>query len=144
MDVLNRFRSKVEVMESGCHEWRSTLHRDGYGKFYFNGDQTQAHRVAWIIYVGEIPENGWILHKCDNRKCVNPDHLYVGDAKQNARDMHDRARARGNTRLSFEAIKEIRNRYSSERISQQRLADEYGCDQTHVSKIVRSVQRLSR
>jgi len=144
MDILARFRSKAEVLESGCHEWRSTLHRDGYGKFWFDGRQVQAHRVAYLLYVCEIPEGLWVLHKCDNRRCVNPEHLYLGDAKQNVSDKVQRCPWWGNMRLPFSTVELIRTRYAAGGVSQQALANEYGCDQTQVSKIVRGISRLSK
>lgn len=142
MDILTRFRSKVVKMESGCHEWRSTIHRDGYGKFWFDGQQAKAHRIAWLLFVGEIPDGAWILHKCDNRKCVNPEHLYIGDAKQNVQDKVERCAWWGNMRMPFEAVQEIRARYAKGNVSQRQLADEYDCDQTHISGLVRMKQRL--
>jgi len=144
MDIITRFRNKTVMMESGCLEWRSTLHRDGYGKFYFNGKQIQAHRVAWELFVGEIPEAGWVLHTCDNRKCVNIEHLYIGDAKQNVRDKVERCAWWGNMRLSFDDIQTIRNRYAVGDVSQQQLANEYGCSQTHISSLVKMKQRLTK
>lgn len=141
MDILQRFSIKVRPVESGCHEWQSTLHRDGYGKFWLNGGQVQAHRVAYLLHRGEIPEGRWVLHTCDNRKCVNPEHLYLGDAKDNARDKVERCSWWGRMKYSFETIQEIRARYDAGGVSQQQLADEYGCDQTQVSRYVRGTQR---
>jgi len=70
-DPIKRFLAKVVKVESGCHEWISTKHRDGYGKFYYEGKQLQAHRMSYKLFVG--PTNGlWVLHKCDNRKAPYP------------------------------------------------------------------------
>lgn len=143
MNILERFRSKVVVMESGCHEWRSTLHRDGYGKFWFDGGQAQAHRVSYLLHVGEIPNGEWVLHKCDNRKCVNPEHLYLGDAKQNSRDRTDRLRY-ATRKIPPHVVPVIRSRYAAGGVSQQALANEYGVHQTQISKIVLGQQRLAK
>jgi predicted XRE-type DNA-binding protein len=132
------------MMESGCHEWQSTLHRDGYGKFWFDGGQIQSHRMAWMLFVGDIPEGKMILHKCDNRKCVNVDHLYIGNAKQNTRDKVERCAWWGNMRMPFETVQQIRARYAQGNISQQELANEYDCDQTHISALVRMKKRLHK
>lgn len=140
MNILERFRSKFVLMESGCHEWRSTLHRDGYGKFYMNGETIQGHRAAWILLIGEIPENSWVLHKCDNRKCVNPEHLYLGNAKQNAKDRTDRKRYKVTT--PFEVIQTIRQEYATGEYSQQQLADKYGVKQSQVSRYILNRQRV--
>jgi len=144
MNIFERFGNKVTPVKSGCHEWRSTLHRDGYGKFWFEGGQIQAHRMAYLLYVGEVPEGLWVLHTCDNRKCVNPDHLYLGDAKQNTKDRTERFPRWNHQSISFEAVQEIRDRYSRGSISQQDLADEYGINQRQVSKIVRHEQRITK
>lgn len=139
IDVKTRFEQKVDVKESGCHLWKSTLHRDGYGKFWHIGGQIQAHRIAYMIYVGDIPEGQWVLHKCDNRLCVNPEHLYLGDAKQNTADMHNRGRAVGNTRYSIELINQAINLHGLG-LSQQKIADTLGIHQTTISKYIRRAQ----
>ena len=142
--LKERFEAKVKAVESGCHEWQSTLHRDGYGKFWLETGQVQAHRVAYQIYKGEIADGLWVLHTCDNRKCVNPDHLYLGTAKQNTNDMHKRARNVGRTKYSMELVEKARALYADGR-SQQSIADELGIHQTTISKFIRGVQhRLKR
>ena len=143
MNILERFRSKSVLMESGCHEWRSTLHRDGYGKFWFDGQQAKAHRVSYLLNVGEIPNGEWVLHRCANGKCVNPDHLYLGDVKQNARDRTDRLRY-ATRKIAPELVPVSRDRYAEGGVTQQTLADEFGVHQAHISKIVRGKQRLAK
>jgi len=141
VDLLTRFSNKVSKDEStGCHEWQSTLSYRGYGKFWFDNKQVPAHRVSYLLYVGEIPEGAWVLHKCDNRKCVNPSHLYLGDAVQNAKDRSDRARWT-HERLSKEDVEMIRTQYAAGEVTQQDLAEKFNCAQTQISKIVRKVQR---
>lgn len=142
IDLKERFEAKVKHVESGCHEWQSTLHRDGYGKIWLAGKQIQAHRVAYLLYRGEIAEGLWVLHKCDNRKCVNPNHLYLGTPSQNVRDKVERCAWHGNMRLPTHQVDEIRSLYSSGGYSQQKLADMYGIHQTQVSKYVRNKQRI--
>jgi len=137
-DVTKRFMDKVLVAESGCWEWQSTLHRDGYGKFWFVDRQIAAHRIAYELFVGDT-NNQWVLHKCDNRKCVNPAHLYLGDAKQNSKDRTERKRYK--VLLPFEKVQEIRQKYASGKYSQQKIADEYQINQTQVSRYVLMQQR---
>lgn len=141
-DVYARFSAKVSIIAStGCHEWQSTLHRDGYGKFYYEGDQVQAHRVAYMLFVGEIPAGKMILHRCDNRRCVNPQHLYTGTAKQNVADKVARSKWYGSMRFKAGAIDECRRLYALGAMSQQEIADKLNMDQTSVSRFVRGKYR---
>lgn len=79
-DALARFWAKVQVTSSGCWLWTGTLSAKGYGRFRPNGNMNRrvmAHRFAYEILVGLIPEGKQLDHKCRNRACVNPDHLEV-------------------------------------------------------------------
>jgi hypothetical protein len=69
-----------------CVEWSGARSGDGYGAVYIDGKQRAAHRVAWEKAKGVIPDGMWILHRCDNPLCVNPDHLFLGTAKDNTQD----------------------------------------------------------
>lgn len=85
-----RFWSKVDCGD-GCWEWTAARHRSGYGVFQLGvGRQISAHRQAWVLARGAIPEGLWVLHHCDNRGCVRPEHLYVGTPGDNARDREER------------------------------------------------------
>ena len=142
-DILARFRDHTVLMESGCVEWRGPLHRDGYGKFSLNNRTVSAHRAAYLLQAGDIPDGKWVLHTCDNRKCVSIDHLYIGDAKQNSRDRSVRLRY-ATRKIPPHAVPTIRSRYAAGGVSQQSLADEYGVHQTQISKIVLGKQRLAK
>ena len=87
MHDKKRFEDKFIKKETGCWEWEASLNNKGYGWFRYNGHNQLAHRVSYQLYVGDIPKDKCILHKCNNPKCVNPDHLYVGTHKDNASDM---------------------------------------------------------
>ena len=142
MTDLTRFLSKVKVVKSGCHEWQSTLSRHGYGKFWFAKKQTPAHRVSYILQIGEIPDGLWVLHKCDNRKCVNPKHIYIGNAKQNAHDKVERCKWWGRMKIPFEIVEACRKLYA-DGWSQQKIADHFSIQQTQVSRYVRLAQRVN-
>lgn len=103
LPIRLRFWSKVEKIPfHTCWEWLGGRNpRTGYGYFgLYRGDESPrgnrnetAHRVAWILTHGAIPEGTHILHKCDNRSCVNPDHLVAGSNTENVRDMRSKGRS---------------------------------------------------
>lgn len=78
-----------------CLEWiKSTLipPRLPYGQANYKGKKLKAHRLSWILHYGEIPENMVVCHKCDNPKCVNPEHLFLGTQRDNLKDMKTKGR----------------------------------------------------
>ena len=136
-----RFIEKVKEVESGCHEWQSTMHRDGYGKFWLDGKTTAAHRVSYMIANGSIPYKKLVLLKCDNRKCVNPQHLYAGTHSQNVRDKIERFKGMwGSMKITFEQVLEIRKLHQSG-VTQTKIAKIFDIHQTQISRIVREVCR---
>lgn len=92
-----RFFEKVEK-KRGCWEWKYTRKAtDGPTRAIFGlkGKAIPAARLMWLITKGEIPWNMWVLHKCDNGNCVNPDHLFLGTASDNVRDSVKKGRWHG-------------------------------------------------
>lgn len=87
--VADRFFEKISVCEtSGCHMWIGSVMANGYGRFGFGPrDVRFAHRVAYELANGPIPDEAVICHRCDVPRCVNPAHLFVGSMKDNVRDM---------------------------------------------------------
>lgn len=91
--TIEWLRARTIETETGCWEWsRRKNPVTGYGQTCEGDRVLGAHRVAWTIANGAIPDGLWVLHTCDNRPCCNPDHLYLGDALQNADDRDSRGR----------------------------------------------------
>ena len=89
-----RIENNITIDDNGC--WLLPPHQGckGYAKLRVQGVYKRAHRVAYEAYIGPIPEGMLVLHRCDIRHCVNPEHLFVGTAKQNTDDMIKKGRAR--------------------------------------------------
>ncbi len=92
--VLERFWAKVEKTPT-CWVWTAACIADGYGSFALaRGRMVKTHQYSWQIHNGPIPDGLWVLHTCDNRRCVNPAHLYLGTRMDNVHDMMSRGRNR--------------------------------------------------
>lgn len=140
-DVRIRLLEKALIVESGCQEMQTDIQKDGYGKFWYRGKKHPAHRVAWEILVGPIPEGLWVLHKCDNRRCINIEHLYVGTAAQNVQDKIERCKWWGRMKVPKSTVDEAVSMYATGLYSQQEIANTLGIKQMQVSRYVRGVQR---
>lgn len=91
-----RIAAYVDVdPKTGCHVWRGGIGPTGYGVTSVERNPKMAHRVAWELANGPIPEGKLVLHQCDNRRCCNPEHLKLGTAKDNARERVERKRTKG-------------------------------------------------
>lgn len=84
-DPIDRLRAKYRVASSGCWVWTSSRRSNGYGQIYFRGRMTEAHRVAYILHRGEVPEGAQLDHLCRVRECCNPWHLEAVSARTNTR-----------------------------------------------------------
>lgn len=87
------FKSKYKIIESGCWEWQASLTAKGYPQLNLGkGKITYAHRYSYMQFVGEIKEGLFVCHKCDNPKCVNPFHFFLGTNEDNMKDAKRKGR----------------------------------------------------
>lgn len=139
------FWEKVEKTET-CWLWTGSKCGLGYGRHggkYIK--EKRVHRHSWTLHNGEIPEGMHVLHKCDVRNCVNPDHLFLGTHADNMKDMKIKGRRKGvnsgekngRAKLNNKKADEIRELYKKG-LSQQEIAGMYGVAQQQISKVIQN------
>lgn len=155
-DEVQRFWSKVDT-SSDCWIWTAGRGRGGYGKFRANGRSVPAHRYSFLLHHGNIPDDKFVCHTCDNRICVRPDHLYAGTHQDNMRDRAERGRAafgeRNGTylhperilkgeqvaqaKLDADKVQAIRQEYAAGGQTHHRLAAKYGVGKSLIDAILK-------
>jgi len=149
--TVDRINDKIEKNEkTGCWEWQGALAGNGYAQISVNGETKNVHRIMQQKFNGGYTEEKpFTLHSCDNRKCVNPEHLSRGSHQDNMDDAVDKGRMRGPSfqgddhpasKVNSEQVKEIRELYAEAKYTQSELADIYNIARTQVGHIVRGEQ----
>lgn len=137
MIPIERFWSKVNKTDD-CWIWVAGLSPDGYGKFKSGGRTYRSTRFLWAHLHGEIPEGMHVLHDCDNKRCVKPDHLHLGTNIDNMREGVERCRFLYGSnnpagKLTEDAVVDIR----TSSLTQWELAHKYGVNQAVVWRALR-------
>lgn len=152
---VNKDGPTMPHIDSACWEWTACKSNSGYGAFGLNGKAFHAHRVSWLIVNGEIGQTAayhglCVCHRCDNRNCVNPSHLFLGTQRDNIRDMVDKKRHgsltkpenqsrgehHGMAKISAENVMQIRAIYAAGEISQKAIGLRFGVTDVLISKII--------
>lgn len=125
-----------------CLEWTGARTPNGYGHLGYQGRDIGAHRLAWMLANGRDPGEGHVLHSCDNRPCINPAHLSLGTALQNARDKMMRGRGMIGAEvpgsvLTREAVTAIREEYARGGTTYSKLGLKHGVSMENIHYVVK-------
>jgi hypothetical protein len=141
--MRQRFWGYVSCCSDGeCWEWTGTITPRGYGYLRIggSGNPRHAHRISWVIHNGVIPNGMFICHHCDNRLCVNPDHLFLGTPLDNTQDMIKKGRRNleGHPKkLTPDLVREIRSLYAGGDHSYRDLARRFDVNFVTIGRVVR-------
>ena len=144
----DRFWKKVDVKSKDeCWEWTGSKYYNGYGQFFENPNKITAHRFSYELANGKINDKKLLVcHKCDNRGCVNPNHLFLGTHKENLQDMYNKGRQNNpspigeknpNVVVTEKEVKQIRKIYAKGGISYKKLGEKFGISETQTTRIVK-------
>lgn len=129
------FWAKVQRGE-GCWEWTAALDVGGYGVFSLGNRMARAHRVSWVLLNGPLDEGVLVLHECDNRKCVRPDHLVAGSQKRNVAEMDQRGRRARGYRVSRRGEDHQAAKLSNEQVAAVRVLRAAGWTQRRIGALL--------
>lgn len=149
-DLVKRFHNSYTINPTtGCWEWHTWLHPDGYAILVVGAasKKIRAHRYSYELHTGSIPAGLMVCHRCDNRKCVNPFHLFVGTGKANMQDMVIKGRHGAQTgairpKITPKMAMNIRVMFARSGYSMKALSLIYGVDHSTISNIVNGRRHL--
>jgi hypothetical protein len=152
--IAERLAARILVVEGGCWEWQGSRNTFGYGRISrgSRGSGVEAaHRVAWKLAHGPIPDGQYVLHRCDNPPCCNPEHLFLGSLKDNSDDMMSKGRGRAqipagerhpDARLSDEQIAQMRQ-VAPTLGNYAELGRRYGVSKQHARNVALGLKRAA-
>ena len=129
-------RSRI-IKKNGC--WETLLDKNKtYPQIKINGKKHQLHRISYQIYMGKIPKGLFVLHKCDNPRCHNPNHLWLGTSSENMKDMVAKGRHKNKSAIdNYQIIKEAS--LANPHMSQKELAKLLNTSQSMISTRLRKL-----
>jgi len=141
-----RLTNYVTVAANGCRIWTRRCGKNGYGVVGYQGRLQSAHRVAFKVFRGEIPDGMLVCHRCDTPACVNPDHLFLGTAADNMADKVAKGRQRSlsgdahpRVRLADNQVAQVIAAVQTERVAD--VARRFSISAWHVYKICAGLRR---
>lgn len=143
-----RIFDRIEKTDTGCWLYTGGISSSGYGIVSVRNKSVHTHRLAYQLRCGSIPEGMCVLHRCDVRRCINPEHLFLGSLADNNRDCMRKGRTadrRGekNTQVKYPdaEIARLLEMHATGKYSQRQLAGIFHMSQQHISGIVRGAFR---
>lgn len=137
----DRFLEKFEIGKPDeCWLWGGKIMKRGHGSFRFNGTMGVASRFSYEYFIGKIPDGMFVCHKCDVRSCVNPNHLFIGTAKDNSDDMIAKGRSRhpkGEDIKQSKLTRQQADLIRSSSLSLRKVAEQFGITYGNAGKIRR-------
>lgn len=132
---------QVTSYTSPCWLYQGRINRTGYGQFAYQNKELTVSRMAYHVWVGPVPDDSFVLHRCDVRHCINPQHLFLGTHKENMKDMADKDRApkmrgelNGWHKLTNEDVIAIRKRRKAGEILRT-MAEQFGVSESCISSV---------
>lgn len=141
MSIIDRLYSKAEILSCGCWRYTGGLNGAGYGNIWDEGRTRSAHVVSFEIHNGPVPEGLSVLHSCDYKPCINPDHLFAGTTQDNIDDMINKGRdgfkgvRNGRAVLSEGEVISIKELLASNIFSCQSIADKFNVSRPTIAAI---------
>jgi hypothetical protein len=140
--LAERFAAGFIAGGDGCWNWTGTIGKNGYGSLVVSRKRLYAHRVAWETHHGRpVPDGLLVCHTCDNRRCVRPDHLFVGTDADNSADAIAKGRhvfgdRHPAARLTDEIVAQIKTAARDEGLGARRLGRRFGLGQRSITRIL--------
>ena len=138
----NFFLDRICIDNNGCWNWKKSKSKSGYACITWKGQKKRGNRISYQTFKGMIPEGLLVCHQCDNRLCLNPEHLFLGNQKENMRDAQKKNRSIKGEKVSISKLKEkevlqIREMAKMREKSHEKIGEMFGVSQSTVSLIAK-------